>query len=119
MKISKETLNLLKYYATINPGIIVDPGNRVFSRAINETCCTTALVKEDFPEPFAIFNLAQFLNTISFIDDPDIEFTSEKARIQSADETQKVVYYFSSPDLVKQKNRELKTTLSEDVKFSI
>lgn len=119
MKISVETMNLLKHAATINTGIIIDPGNMIYSMHESRTVRMQATVTETFPQEFALINLNQFLNTVNLVDDPELTFKGDHVEIVSPNGTQRLKYYFSDPEVIQQSNKQLKADVSYELQFSI
>ena len=75
MKLSSETLNVLKNFSTINPGIAFNAGNVLRTISAGKTVLAKATLKEEFPEEFCINDLPQFLSVYSLYKDTvDINF---------------------------------------------
>lgn len=119
MKISPETISIFKHCASINPGIIVDPGNVIYSMSESRTIRLQATVQENFPVQFALVNLNQFLNTLSLVNSPELEFQDDHVDISSADGKQKFQYWFSDPAIIQQYNKPLKFDVTYDIEFNI
>ena len=74
MQISSETLNILKNYSSICSNLYVKPGNKIRSLAPTMNVMAEATVPEDFPVEFGIYDLSQFLSTVSLFKDPNFDF---------------------------------------------
>jgi hypothetical protein len=74
MKLSKETLSVIKNYATINNNLLFKPGNKLSTIAVGSTILSTATVSETFDKEFAIYDVNEFLAALSLFEDPDIIF---------------------------------------------
>ena len=74
MKLSENTLSVLKNFATINDNIVFRSGNiqRVF--ADDHAILGEAELDESFPIEFGIYEFNQFLGNISTMNDPELEF---------------------------------------------
>lgn len=73
MKFSKETLNILKNFSTINSGIMLKPGNFIMTRAVNGTTYAEATISDTIDTDVAIYDLNSFLSILSLVgDDADI-----------------------------------------------
>jgi hypothetical protein len=107
MKISKETLEVLKNFASINSNILVRPGNSIKTLSNYKNVLAEATVEEDFPAEFGIFDLHKFLGVISMFDDPSFEF-HEKHVVISGDNGSTVKYFYSEPKLLTTPTKELK-----------
>ena len=75
MKISKRTLGILKNFATINQSIVISEGNTIETISNVKDIYAKATVDETFDKEFAIYDLNEFLGTVSLFDlDCDFEF---------------------------------------------
>jgi hypothetical protein len=87
MKFSENTINILKNFASINPSILVKPGNVIQTVAIsNGGIFASASVEESFPLQFAIYKLPEFLGILSLFKDPEVEFTKHAIRIRQGNQ---------------------------------
>lgn len=80
MKLSKPTLNKIKNFATINPNLVIKPGNALSTLSIDNTTMAMAQVPETFAvseNGFGIYDLNEFLGTMSLFEDPDLEFSDK------------------------------------------
>ena len=57
MKLSKETLSVIKNYASINNNLLFKPGNKLSTIAVGSTILSTATVSETFDKEFAIYDV--------------------------------------------------------------
>jgi hypothetical protein len=119
MTVSKQTIDLLKNFASINSNILIKPGNVIKTISTYKNLMAEAIIEESFPEEFGIWDLNKLLGTVSLFDSPTFEF-EEKHMVISGDGS-RVKYFYSEPKLLTVVNRELKmpeivveTELSED-----
>lgn len=98
MKISQRTLDILKNYAMINPGIVVTPGNILRTIHPLEAMQACATVQEKFEQEFAIGNLPRFLSVISLFKEPDFTFNKNSVLIKEG--KQEVEYVYSDKEVV-------------------
>ena len=61
MKLSDNTLTVLKNFAGINNSILVKEGNRLRTISVAKNILAEADIKEDFPRDFAIYDLESVL----------------------------------------------------------
>tara|TARA_Y100000996_G_C22538885_1_gene649265 strand:- start:1439 stop:2107 length:669 start_codon:yes stop_codon:yes gene_type:complete len=92
MKISSDTLTVLQNFATINNGIQVKPGSRLQTISSGKTLLASAAITESFDVPFCIYDLSQFLGTLSLFDSPDIDFGENAMTISEGSTNLKYVY---------------------------
>lgn len=81
MKFSKETLNILKNFSNINSNLMLLPGNTLATISAQKNVLAEVTIPETIPVDFGIYDLSEFLGSISFFEDPDIEFTQKSALI--------------------------------------
>jgi len=74
MKLSNDTLNILKNFASINPGLEFRQGNRLATISPSKTVLAKAKVTDNFPEDFCVYDLNQFLSVHSLFKDADVDF---------------------------------------------
>jgi len=99
MKLSENTVNILKNYASINPSILVKPGNELQTVApVSRAIFAKAVVEESFPQQFAIYELSRFLGVLSLFKDPELKFEKNSVVILSG--RQRVNYAFADASMV-------------------
>jgi hypothetical protein len=114
MKISKNTIAVLNNFAAINPNCLINKKTSTVNE--QKSILATANFNEDFDE-FGIYNLPEFLSTISLVEpDPEIEFSDKYATL-SNDNT-KVKYYFASKNLLTYPEKSVNMPNSE-VRFEL
>jgi hypothetical protein len=74
MKLSKETVNIFKNFATINTNLLLTPGSKVTTKSAKKTITGNVTVVEDFPIEFGIYDLNEFLGALALFESPDLEF---------------------------------------------
>lgn len=74
MKLSTDTLTILKNFASINSGLEFKAGNVLSTISSGKTVLAKTTIKETFPDTFCIFDLNNFLSCYSLYTDPEITF---------------------------------------------
>ena len=92
MKISTNTVNVLKNFAKINPSILIQEGNTLKTISPSKTIMAKANIDTDFSKKFAIYNLDRFLSTMSLFDDPDLTFGENSVSITDGERKTNYVY---------------------------
>ena len=77
MILSKETLDILYNFSTINQNIFINKGNVLKTKSIQKTIYAEATIPDAFPKDFAIYNLKQFLSVINTFNGCDITFKDD------------------------------------------
>ena len=118
MKISSETLNILKNFSTINHSIVVEEGNVLKSISPMKNIFVRADVVETFPRKFAIYELTEFLGGLSLFKDPEFDF-SNPSYVLIKDGRSKVKYFFSDPSVITSAPEKDIELPSVEVKFDL
>ena len=83
MKLSNETLNVLKNFAGINSGIEFKSGNKLSTISSTKTVLAKATLKDQFPQDFCIYDLNQFLSVHSLSKDTELDFDPQNVIFKS------------------------------------
>lgn len=117
MKISKRTVEVLKNLQTINPSIVVKPGNTLSTVTKLKNILATIEVDEHFDTEFAIYDLSRFLGLLSLSNDPEVEFGKTALQISSGKNT--IDYTYAEPSNIIQPPNNAIELPSVDVSFSL
>lgn len=98
MNLSKQTIEVLKNFATINQGVVFKEGNVLRTMSVMRNIFARAVVADTFPKEFAVYDLPEFLSTMSLFDTPTFKF--EEKHIAIASGSNRIKYYYSSPTVV-------------------
>jgi len=74
MKLSSDTLSVLKNFSSINSGLEFRQGSIIKTISPGKSVLAQATLKDSFPEDFCIYDLNQFLSVHSLCKDADIDF---------------------------------------------
>jgi len=99
MKLSDNTLTVLKNFAGINNSILVKQGNKLRTISVAKNILAEADITEEFPREFAIYDLNQFLNGLGLHQDPDLDF-KEDSHITIREGKRRVKYFFADPNVI-------------------
>ena len=119
MKLSDNTLTILKNFAGINNSILVKEGNKLRTISVAKNILAEADITEEFPRDFAIYDLNQFLLGLSLFDSPSLVFDNDDyLTIKSG--RSRVKYYFSDPEITLKTAPDKKVNYpGSDVSFSL
>ena len=98
MKISKETLETLKNFATINTNILVREGSTLSTISTGKNIFAKAEVKETFPKEFAIYDLNSLLSLLTLMEDTDLEFGDESLIVSKGSSV--FEYFYADPNII-------------------
>jgi len=97
MKLSNETVTVLKNFSTINQNLVIKPGNNISTMSAMKNIVAKAKVKEEFTQEFAIYDLNEFLASLSLFDNPDLDFKDDFVVISNGAHLK---YWYSDPSVV-------------------
>lgn len=118
MKVSEQTLQTLKNFASINPNFVAKGGKEVSTVAEAKNIIGNATLDIDLPEEFAIYDLNEFLSVLSLVDEPHLEFQGQSCTISDSAGRSSVTYYFSDPDNLTKSSSQLVMPEAE-IKFQL
>ena len=118
MKLSDNTLTILKNFAGINNSIIVKSGNTLRTISVANNIYAEATISEEFPRDFAIYDLNEFLNGISLHKDPDLDF-SENSYLTIREGKRRVKYFFADQNVIKSPPEKGIKIPSKDICFQL
>jgi len=113
MKISKETLEILKNFSQINSNLAVNEGNKISTMTAHKHILAEAIVEENFPT-FGIYDLPRFLGDISLFDEPEFSFKENHVLLKSGNRKSKI-HFADEEFLVRPPKKSIKmpeTTIS-------
>ena len=116
MKLSNETVTVLKNFSTINQNLVIKSGNSISTMSAMKNIVAKAKVLETFPRDFAIYDLNDFLAELSLFDKPDLDFKEDFVMVTEDNTTLK--YWYSDPSVVTTPSKEV-TMPSCEVSFSL
>ena len=98
MKLSEQTVNILKNFSDINQNILVKSGNQLQTMSTMKNILGTAEVSETFPRDFGIYDLNEFLGVLTLVNDAEIEFNDSYLTVNGG--KTKVRYFYSDPSIL-------------------
>ena len=99
MKLSTETLNVLKNFSTINQNLEFKQGNKLTTISAGKSVLAQATVKDEFPQNFCVYDLNQFLLVHSmFKGDVELEFDASNITFKGG--RSKTKYRMASRDTI-------------------
>ena len=99
MKLSSETIDVLKNFSNINQNILVKEGNVVRTMSVMKNILAEAKINEPFPKEFGIYDLTEFLGVMTLASDADIEFDNDSFLTINGGSA-KIKYFFSDPSIL-------------------
>ena len=117
MKLSEKTFKILQNFTGINMSLSFKEGRKVRTISPMQNVYAEAEIEEYIPKDFAVYDLPQFLNTVSLYKDPDIDVSEDNYASIREGKNQRSKYFFSDPSvIIKPPEKEMKLP-SKDVCF--
>jgi len=118
MKISNETLNVLKNFSTINSSLVVKAGSVIRTVSPVKNILAEYVCKEVFEQDFALYDLNEFLGGLYLFKDAEFLFDNTSyLTIKSG--RSKVKYFFSDPSLITSPSDKQIPMDGENVEFEL
>ena len=119
MKLSDNTKMVLRNFATINQNLVIKEGSELLTMAAMKNIVAKAEVEETFPKEIAIYDLNEFLASISLFAVPVLEFEEQYLIIKEEDQPhKKLKYFYSDPSVVQTPSKTISMP-SEEVSFEL
>ena len=116
MKLSDKTLTLLKNFSSINQSILFKEGNSLRTISVMKNILAEAVIDEEFPKDFGIYDLNQFLNGINLYQSPELDFVND-GHVTIREGKSRSKYFFADPNVIVTPPDKSITLPSEDVCF--
>ena len=117
MKISNKTLDILKNFSEINQSILIKKGRKLKTVSALKNILAHAVVEEDFPQDFAIYQLNEFIGVLSTMSNPDLTF-HDKYVMLSQENGACTKYFYAEPSVVISPEKDI-VMPSEEINFTL
>ena len=119
MKLSTNTVQVLKNFASINQNLVIKEGNEIKTMSAMKNIVARSGVEENFPKEMAIYDLNEFLAALSLFSSPVLEFDEQYVTIkEESNPTNSLKYFYSDPSVVQSPSKTI-TMPSEDITFEL
>ena len=119
MKLSEHTVDVLKNFASINQNLVIKEGSTLTTMSAMKNIVAKAEVEESFDKEVAIYDLNEFLASISLFSSPVLEFNEGFVTIKEENTPKNSLkYFYSDPSVVTSPNKTI-TMPSKEVSFKL
>ena len=118
MKLSDNTLSLLKNFSTINQSILFKQGSKLRTISVMKNILAEATVSEELPKDFGIYDLNQFLNGLGLHQSPELDFENN-GHVVIKEGKMRSKYFFADPQVIITPPDKEITLPTEDVHFQL
>lgn len=119
MKLSPNTLSIIKSFSQLNPSMIFPEGNVLKTLSTSRSVYAKAVLDQSFTTRFAIADVTRFLGALSLFENPELVFEKKQVKIFSGN--QKIRYTYAdeeaivkAPETITLPSSDITVTLSED-----
>ena len=112
MKLSEQTVSLLKNFASINQNLQFKSGNKLSTISAQKNILVNAEIPESFPSDFAIYDLNKMLGVMNLFPDPEMDIGDKTMKIGG-----KVDYMFADPTMIVSPPEKELTFPEAEIKF--
>ena len=110
---------VLRNFATINQNLVIKEGSELLTMSAMKNIVAKAEVEETFPKEIAIYDLNEFLASISLFVVPVLEFEEQYLIIKEEEQPhKKLKYFYSDPSVVQTPSKTISMP-SEEVSFEL
>lgn len=100
MKLSEQTVSVLKNFSSINNAIRIPAGNEIRSMAVTHNIIGIFKCEEEFSSDFAVADVKKFLLATEMVPDANLDFDEHSVQLSDNKSNLKVQYFFCDPSLV-------------------
>ena len=101
MKLSNDTISLLKNFASINQGIMFKKGKTLRTVSAQKNVMAEATIVEEIPTDFGVYDLNNFLSVLSLHkEDPVLDFQDSNVLISGLQGRSKIKYRFCAANMI-------------------
>ena len=112
MKLSEQTVSLLKNFASINQNLQFKSGNKLSTISAQKNILVNAEIPETFPSDFAIYDLNKMLGVMNLFPDPEMDIGDKTMKMGG-----KVDYMFADPTMIVSPPEKELTFPEAEIKF--
>jgi hypothetical protein len=95
MKLTKETIAILKNFAIIQPNLMFKAGSELKTIAEAKNIVAKATITEQIPQDFGIYDVNDFLSSLSLFNDPTFDFSEDGKSAYISEGKSSLTYFFS------------------------
>ena len=118
MELSDRTLSVLKNFANINSNVVFREGNDLKTISVAKNILAKATLDESVPQEFGIYDLNEFLNVLSLVENPTLRFEDNYVVVSDSTGLRGNRYFFSDIDMLSAPSKDV-VMPEPEVKFTL
>ena len=119
MKLSEDTVTVLKNFSGINQSLLFKSGNTLKTISPLKTIFVEATIGESFPKDFALYDLNKLLAKVSLYKDAELGFEDDKLTINTENKKKSDYIKYCSPKVIVSPPEKAITFGAPDCAFSL
>ena len=119
MKLSEDTVHILKNFSTINQSLQFKTGNTLKTISPLKTIFVEATIGESLPKEFALYDLNKLLAKVSLYKDAELGFDDDKLTINTENKKKSDYIKYCSPKVIVTPPEKAITFGTPDCSFSL
>lgn len=107
MQLSEKTVEVLRNFSSINPNVVINSGNTVKTISEAKNVLSTAVLDDEFPKTFGIYDLNEFLSVISLVDEPRLKFEDTHVFVGDGSGRSRIKYFYSDLEMLTKPSKDI------------
>ena len=100
MELSENVIQVLKNFATINSSIVIEPGNNLSTISEARNVLGSAVIDQEFPRGFGLYDLNEFLNVVGLVDSPRLRFEDTHVLVGDSTGRSTIKYFYTDTEML-------------------
>ena len=107
MELSVSTLEVLKNFSSINSNLVFNEGNVIKTVSEAKNVLSTVQLDVEFPRKFGIYDLNEFLSTLSLLDTPRLKFEDSYVLVSDGSGRSRIKYHYSDTEMLTSPSKDI------------
>ena len=113
MELSENTMTILRNFSDINQNILVKQGNVLKTISEARNVLSTAIIEDEFPKDFGVYDLNEFIGVLGLVDKPNLSFEEDYIMVRDSTGRTNIKYFYSSEDTLTTPNKDITMPFTE------
>ena len=93
-----ETMEVIRNFGTINQNLVFKQGNVLRTVADAKNVLAKAVLEDEFPQDFGIYDVGEFINVFNLIDEGEVSYYDNHLNISNSSSS--INYYYSDTEML-------------------
>lgn len=108
MRLSTQTIEILRNFASINSNIVIEEGQTIRTISEAKNILAKVTVEETFPQEFGIYDLSEFLSVLRLVDEPKLTFADKHCVVGDSSGRSNIKYFFSDTEMLTKTTKDVR-----------